>query len=43
MGATLNMANSIKAYTISDRATWLNFNNKDILKKNEKMWMWKIV
>ena len=32
MGATLNMANSIKAYTISDRATWLNFNNKDNLK-----------
>jgi tungstate transport system substrate-binding protein len=28
MGATLNMAASIDAYTISDRGTWLAFGNK---------------
>ena len=28
MGATLNMAASIDAYTISDRGTWLSFGNK---------------
>lgn len=28
MGATLNTAVSMGAYTISDRATWLNFQNK---------------
>jgi len=28
MGATLNMAASIDAYTLADRATWLSFGNK---------------
>ena len=28
MGATLNMAASINAYTLSDRGTWLSFGNK---------------
>ena len=28
MGATLNMAASIDAYTLTDRATWLSFGNK---------------
>ena len=28
MGATLNMASAKNAYTISDRSTWLAFNNK---------------
>ena len=28
MGATLNMAASIDAYTITDRATWMSFGNK---------------
>ena len=28
MGATLNTATSMGAYTMSDRATWLNFQNK---------------
>jgi len=32
MGATLNMTNSLKAYTLSDRATWLSFFNKINLK-----------
>lgn len=32
MGATLNMTNSLKAYTLSDRATWLSFINKINLK-----------
>ena len=31
MGATLNMASEMDAYTISDRATWLSFNNKGYL------------
>lgn len=29
MGATLNMAQAMEAYTLSDRATWLAFKNKD--------------
>lgn len=29
MGATLNVAQAMGAYTISDRATWLAFKNKD--------------
>jgi tungstate transport system substrate-binding protein len=28
MGATLNLAAAREAYTLSDRATWLSFNNK---------------
>ena len=28
MGATLNMASSTDAYTLSDRSTWLSFGNK---------------
>ena len=31
MGATLNMASEIGAYTLSDRGTWLAFNNKKYL------------
>ena len=31
MGATLNMASSLDAYTITDRGTWLSFNNKQDL------------
>ena len=31
MGATLNMAASMEAYTITDRGTWLSFNNKQDL------------
>lgn len=32
MGATLNMASAVDAYTLSDRATWLSFGNKGTLK-----------
>ncbi|MEM7469089.1 MAG: substrate-binding domain-containing protein, partial [Pseudomonadota bacterium] len=28
MGATLNMASAMKAYTLTDRATWISFKNK---------------
>jgi tungstate transport system substrate-binding protein len=28
MGATLNTASAMNAYTLSDRATWLNFENR---------------
>ncbi|MDA0318611.1 MAG: substrate-binding domain-containing protein [Proteobacteria bacterium] len=31
MGATLNMAAAVDAYTLSDRATWLSFGNKQNL------------
>ena len=31
MGATLNTASAMNAYVLSDRATWLNFSNKDEL------------
>ena len=31
MGATLNMAASIDAHTLTDRATWLSFGNKENL------------
>ena len=31
MGATLLMANEKKAYTLSDRGTWISFNRKDNL------------
>ena len=31
MGATLNMAATMNAYTITDRGTWLSFNNKQDL------------
>ncbi len=39
MGATLNMAASLDAYTITDRGTWLSFGNKqdlDILFSGDK-------
>ncbi len=29
MGATLNTAVAMGAYTLSDRASWLNFGNRD--------------
>lgn len=29
MGMTLNIAVALNAYTLSDRSSWLNFNNKD--------------
>ena len=32
MGATLNIASGMNAYTLTDRATWLNFKNKGNLK-----------
>ncbi len=32
MGATLNIASSLNAYTLTDRATWENFKNKQALK-----------
>jgi tungstate transport system substrate-binding protein len=32
MGAALNMASSINAYTLSDRGTWLSFGNKGKLR-----------
>ena len=28
MGATLNIAVGLNAYTLTDRATWINFKNK---------------
>ena len=31
MGATLNIANGMRAYTMSDRGTWLSFKNRDQL------------
>ena len=31
MGATLNIANGMGAYTMSDRGTWLSFKNRDEL------------
>ena len=31
MGATLNIANAMSAYTITDRGTWLSFKNRDEL------------
>ncbi len=31
MGATLNTANAMQAYTLSDRGTWLSFRNRDDL------------
>ena len=30
MGATLNMASGMDAYTLTDRATWINFKNKGL-------------
>jgi tungstate transport system substrate-binding protein len=32
MGAALNAAAAMRAYTLSDRGTWLSFNNKEPLK-----------
>jgi tungstate transport system substrate-binding protein len=32
MGATLNTANAMQAYVFADRASWLNFKNKENLK-----------
>ena len=31
MGTTLNLASGMGAYTLSDRASWINFNNKNEL------------
>jgi len=31
MGATLNVASAMNAYTLADRASWLNFGNKSDL------------
>jgi tungstate transport system substrate-binding protein len=31
MGATLNIANGMNAYTLTDRGTWLSFKNRDDL------------
>ena len=31
MGTTLNLASGMRAYTLSDRASWINFNNKNDL------------
>ena len=37
MGATLNLASGMGAYTLSDRASWINFNNKgDLYITSEK-------
>ena len=39
MGTTLNLASGMKAYTLSDRASWINFNNKndlDIITEKDK-------
>ena len=32
MGTTLNLANGMEAYTLTDRASWINFKNKNNLK-----------
>jgi len=31
MGATLNIANGMNAYALTDRGTWLSFKNRDDL------------
>ena len=31
MGAVLNLANELPAYTLTDRATWISFGNRDAL------------
>ena len=31
MGAVLNLANELPAYTLTDRATWISFHNRDSL------------
>ena len=40
MGATLNIANELSAYTLADRSTWISFNNRDnlvIVKENDPL------
>ena len=41
MGATLNLAAGMGAYTLADRATWINFQNKSdlyiIVEKNKRL------
>ena len=40
MGATLNIANELSAYTLVDRSTWISFNNRDnlvIVKENDPL------
>ena len=40
MGATLNIANEMSAYTLADRSTWISFNNRDnlvIVKENDPL------
>jgi len=32
MGATLNVANQVDAYTLTDRGTWLGFRNREHLR-----------
>ena len=40
MGATLNIANELYAYTLADRSTWISFNNRDnlvVVKENDPL------
>lgn len=40
MGATLNIANEMSAYTLADRSTWISFNNRDnlvVVKENDPL------
>lgn len=40
MGATLNIANELSAYTLADRSTWVSFNNRGnlvIVKENDPL------
>ena len=40
MGTTLNLANGMEAYTLTDRASWIKFNNKknlDVLAEKDKL------
>ena len=40
MGTTLNLANGMEAYTLTDRASWIKFNNKknlDIMAEKDKL------
>ena len=40
MGTTLNLANGMEAYTLTDRASWIKFNNKknlDVIAEKNKL------
>ena len=40
MGAALNIANELSAYTLADRSTWISFNNRDnlvVVKENDPL------